>query len=318
LIEVPEGPWQKVGADIFTLNSKDYLIIVDYFSLYIEVSLLSSTNSKAIINAMKAAFSRHGTPLGLFTDNAANLVSEEMQRFAGEWDFVHETSSPYHAQSNGQSENAVKTIKGLIKKAVHSSEDVNRSLQIYRSTPLLTGKSPAELLMSRKIRSNLPMKKTLLHPELVNSTEIIEKKQIKKSKQKEYFDQRARALPELKESDKVRVKGPQDKQWSKQGTILKKKGRSYTIKMDNGGITRRNRRHIRHVDSSQSDIDGETPANEKPPPPELPQQGEKPSEQPQQQQSLPDNRKQPPDQSKTTRAGRTVKRPDYLKDFVTP
>ena len=27
---VPEYPWQKVGADIFTLYARDYLLVVDY------------------------------------------------------------------------------------------------------------------------------------------------------------------------------------------------------------------------------------------------------------------------------------------------
>lgn len=35
---VPESPWQKVGADIFTLDGRDYLLVVDYFSKFAEVS----------------------------------------------------------------------------------------------------------------------------------------------------------------------------------------------------------------------------------------------------------------------------------------
>ena len=29
--EVPQRPWQKLGADIFELNSNSYLIVVDYY-----------------------------------------------------------------------------------------------------------------------------------------------------------------------------------------------------------------------------------------------------------------------------------------------
>jgi hypothetical protein len=40
--EVPSRPWQKVGPDnIFSLYGKDYLLVVDYYSKYPEVNLLS-------------------------------------------------------------------------------------------------------------------------------------------------------------------------------------------------------------------------------------------------------------------------------------
>ena len=28
---IPDGPWQLVGSDLFTLNNEDYLVIVDYY-----------------------------------------------------------------------------------------------------------------------------------------------------------------------------------------------------------------------------------------------------------------------------------------------
>ena len=32
--DVPERPWQKVGCDIFTLDEKDFLCTVDYYTGY--------------------------------------------------------------------------------------------------------------------------------------------------------------------------------------------------------------------------------------------------------------------------------------------
>jgi len=34
---VPDRPWEKLGADYFTLVGKDYLLVVDYFSKFPEV-----------------------------------------------------------------------------------------------------------------------------------------------------------------------------------------------------------------------------------------------------------------------------------------
>ena len=43
----------------------------------------------------------------------AQFSSYQFVRFAREWDFTHDPSSPKHAKSNGMAESAVKTVKGL-------------------------------------------------------------------------------------------------------------------------------------------------------------------------------------------------------------
>lgn len=56
---VPERPWQKVGMDLFEWTKKTYLLIVDYFSRYIEVTELKVTSADATIRAVKEAFAHH-------------------------------------------------------------------------------------------------------------------------------------------------------------------------------------------------------------------------------------------------------------------
>lgn len=62
-----------------------------------------------------------------------------------------------HPQSNGLVENGVKMMKALIKKALHSNSDPYLTLLNYRDAPLKHGKSPAELLFNRKLRTRLPV-----------------------------------------------------------------------------------------------------------------------------------------------------------------
>ena len=58
--EVPERPWQGLGIDLFSLNGQTYLLVVDYFSRFIEISiLLASQKSRETIRALKSA--RHNT-----------------------------------------------------------------------------------------------------------------------------------------------------------------------------------------------------------------------------------------------------------------
>ena len=37
---VPERPWQVLETDLFSLNGRTYLLLVDYFSHFIEISIL--------------------------------------------------------------------------------------------------------------------------------------------------------------------------------------------------------------------------------------------------------------------------------------
>ena len=67
------------------------------------------------------------------------------------------TSSPNYAQSNGLAERNVQTIKNLLKKAKEGMKDEQLALLEFRNTPISgLQESPAQLLMSRRLRSTLP------------------------------------------------------------------------------------------------------------------------------------------------------------------
>ena len=43
-----------IGQDLFTLDGKIYLILVDYYRDYWEIDFLTNTTSKAVVEASKA------------------------------------------------------------------------------------------------------------------------------------------------------------------------------------------------------------------------------------------------------------------------
>lgn len=68
--EIVDMPWIKLGCDLFDFKGKTYLLLVDYYSKYIEIELLNSGyNSSKVILKLKSIFSRHGIPFILVTDN---------------------------------------------------------------------------------------------------------------------------------------------------------------------------------------------------------------------------------------------------------
>ena len=169
----PDRPWQVIGTDICYIKKRPYLIVVDYFSKFIEVNYLASLASSKTICALKSVFARHGIPEVERSDNGPQYDSAEFAKFAKDWEFKHVTSSPLYAQSNGEAERAVQTAKNLLQK----ESDPAKALLAYRSTPLQGGKSPSELLFGRQIRCTLPCNWKREESE-------------RKIKQKQYYDAR--------------------------------------------------------------------------------------------------------------------------------
>jgi hypothetical protein len=84
----------------------------------------------------RAQFARYGLPDISFSDNGLQFNCVEFRKFAKEWDFSHETSSPLFQHSKGKVEHAVQTTKSLIKKkAKHSQSDPYLAILDIRNTP---------------------------------------------------------------------------------------------------------------------------------------------------------------------------------------
>ncbi|KAL0190869.1 hypothetical protein M9458_013567 [Cirrhinus mrigala] len=135
-------------------RNKTYLLIIDYFSRYIEVAELRVTSAEATVHAVKEAFAHHGYPETVVSDNGPQLFAEESC-------FTHVMSSPRYPQANGEAERAVQTVKCLWKK----DTDQTRALLAYRATLLEHGYSPAQLLMGRNLRTSLPQSSSQLTPQ---------------------------------------------------------------------------------------------------------------------------------------------------------
>ena len=154
--DVPTQPWYKVGMDLFSFKGQSYLVIVDYFSNFPELCHLSDTHSTSVIAKVKATFSRYGIPKYVVSDNGPQFSSFEFAQFAKGWDFIHDPSSPKYPKSNGMAENAVKIVKGLLKKADKHKEDPYLALIAHRSTPSSSdNKSPYEKLFGHAMRTTL-------------------------------------------------------------------------------------------------------------------------------------------------------------------
>lgn len=203
-------PYYKVGTDLFDCDGKSYIVVTDYFSNYPEVGVLQSTSSLAVISYLKTVFAKHGVPCELFSGNGPQFSSCEFAAFAKEWGFQHSTSSPTYPKSNS----SVKTVKNMMKKA-QDRDDFQKSLLIYRSAPLQNRLPPAQMLMGRCIRSNLPVNEDLLTPKSAHKVRKVKEEQ--KVKQKPLYDRTAKHLPMLKPGGMVHLRDISKGTWRQKG-----------------------------------------------------------------------------------------------------
>lgn len=178
----------------------------------------------------------------VISDNGPQYSSEQFAEFTNKYGFSHITSSPKYPQSNGAAERAVRTIKDLLKKNRMQDEDMYMAMLAYKSTALDNGLSPAELLMGRKLRTTVPILPQELTPKLTNHRQLCMKESQQKDKQRKNFNKRHRAAISklLKKGDRVWLS-----EMGKKATVVKQKGiRSYLVRMEDGSIYRRNRKHL--------------------------------------------------------------------------
>jgi len=85
------APWQDCGADLLgpPLTGESILVVVDYYSRFLEVAILKSITSTKIIEAIAPMFSMFGVPFSLRTDNGPQFVTEEFESFLQEHGVAH-------------------------------------------------------------------------------------------------------------------------------------------------------------------------------------------------------------------------------------
>lgn len=236
---LPERPWQVVGMDIFHVNRQNYLVVVDYFSKFFEVSHLRTMTTSDLIAELRPMFARYGMPEVVRSDNGPQFASSEFQRFLATCGSRHITSSPYYPQSNGQAERAVQTAKSLMAK----TPDIHQALLAHRTTPGACGYSPAQLLMGRQLRSSVPVLPSTLTPPWPHLRKYRQRYNREQAVRAARYNRRRRTKerPELRRNTAVRIFAGA----AAHGTVYNRglTPRSYVVQTSSG-LTRRTAQHL--------------------------------------------------------------------------
>ena len=179
------------------------------------------------------------------------------------WGFEHQTSSPYYPRSNGLAERTVQTVQNILKKSKASQLDPLLAFLEYRNTPIDNIRSPAELLMSRKLRSVLPPTRQSLKPKVKKHKMVKFVLLSKQERQKQYYDRQTKQLKPVHSGEKVRIL--QQNKWEPATVTEKLTSRSFEVETPSGGVYRRNRSHIlkcgERVTQNKESVNNDTTAS---------------------------------------------------------
>ena len=255
---LPELPWQKLAMDLCEFKGKNYLVVIDYYSRWLEILSLTKTTSEAVINKLMTIFTRFGLAEEIVTDNASYFSSRQFKDWTSKYDIKHTTSSPYYPQSNGMAERAVQTAKSILKQP-----DPQLALLIYRDTATEpTKESPARLLMGRRLRTTVPKLNHQLKPAWPNLSVVRQNDAKAKQAYESTYNRKhsAKPLPALGVGDRVRLKTDTEKEWRGTGVIQSAcpTPRSFVVRTPQGDITRRNRRHLQIINQEHQVTQPET------------------------------------------------------------
>ncbi|XP_062539059.1 uncharacterized protein K02A2.6-like [Armigeres subalbatus] len=204
--KMPEKPWADLAADfIGPLPSQhNLLVIVDYFSRFIEVVVMKQTTAALTVKAFHETFCRFGFPVTLKTDNGPQpskhkiFISEELRSFCEQFGIQQRKTTPYWPQANGE----VERVNGMIEKHLKISHveetdwkwDLRMCVLMYNSTPhSTTGIAPSILMFGRHMKDKLPAFTTNHNH---GWEEVRDRDKVQKLKSSEYTDCRRRAKSE--------------------------------------------------------------------------------------------------------------------------
>ena len=162
-----EKPFQRIAMDIIgpllrSNNGNKYILtICDYATRYPEALPIPDTEAIAIAKELVSVFAKVGIPVEILTDQGSNFMLNLLQEIYLMLNISHLRTSPYHPQTDGQTERFNGTLKSMIRKFTASNqkdwdEHLPYLLFAFREVPQeSTEFSPFELLYGGRVRGPL-------------------------------------------------------------------------------------------------------------------------------------------------------------------
>jgi transposase InsO family protein len=119
MTELPQAPWQHLSVDFCgPLPSGDMLfVVIDEYSRYPEVEIVSSTSANTVIPKLDRILSTHGIPREIKSDNGPPFQGHSFAQFAQYMGFHHRKITPEWPKANSEAERFMRTIQKTLRAA---------------------------------------------------------------------------------------------------------------------------------------------------------------------------------------------------------
>ena len=188
------------------------LVVIDHYSSYPVVEIVSSTSANCTISALEKIFSEHGLPQRIISYNGLPFKSSQISTYVKNSGITHNHITPLHARANEIVENFVRNLNKTLRIANVQKRNWKSALYsylvAYRVLPNMSTKVPPALLLNNKIpRTKIPTVNheidKRVHQKLEAHGEIM------KNKMKKCFDNQYRTKNrQMHIGDRVLVKQP--------------------------------------------------------------------------------------------------------------
>lgn len=251
--KLPERPWEALAIDFHgPLPSGEHiLVVVDYFSRFYEIAYMRGTTARQTIHELDKIFFTHGLPSSIRSDNGPQFISQEFKAYCEHMGIEHRRVTPRWPQANGEVERQNASLVKRIKIAYGESRDykleIRKYMTSYRSIPHpSTGKSPAELLYGRRIRTKMPF-----YTSSQCDLEVRDKDEEYKARAKDYVDESRSAItPDIRSGDVVLLRRENPTKtdttfYPDPVRVVDKCGSKVTIEAKDGRRYERNTSHLK-------------------------------------------------------------------------
>ncbi|XP_013916254.1 PREDICTED: uncharacterized protein K02A2.6-like [Thamnophis sirtalis] len=95
--EGPRGLWSRLHVDFAgPFHGQTFLIVVDAYSRWVELVLMSSTSAESMVRDLRRLFATHGLPDIIVSDNGPQFTSTTFQEILACQGIQHVPTAPYH------------------------------------------------------------------------------------------------------------------------------------------------------------------------------------------------------------------------------
>lgn len=153
LTETPSKPLEIIHIDVYSIHKEHFLTVLDKFSKFAAVYMLTARTSINLIKSLRHYFSHHGLPKKIVCDNGSEFVSTLFKEFLELYNIVQHTICAKTSNGNSPVERFHSTLTELIriirsqKKDMHIGEIVDEAVLTYNNSIHSTTKfTPFEAL----------------------------------------------------------------------------------------------------------------------------------------------------------------------------